>query len=401
MSELACRTIVVGVGGGIAAYKAADLVSKLAQAGAVPRVVMTAHATEFVGPVTFQALSGNPVYTTTFAAPETYGMGHLSLQATAEAMIVAPATANLLAKAAAGIADDLVSTTILSMTCPVLFAPAMNDVMWRQPATQRNVATLRADGHTIVGPGSGWLACREVGDGRMAEVPELLHALRVAVWPDKDLARRKVLITAGPTREAIDAVRFISNPSSGKQGYAMAEAALIRGAEVCLVSGPTELPVPYGAELVPVTSAAEMAEAVLSRCAEADLVIGVAAVGDYAPVDAATDKPAKSGEGLTLRLEPSQDILATVGERRRPGQVIVGFAAETHDLAAHAVEKLRRKGLDLIVANDVSVSDAGFGTDGNRVRIFDADGGDEPLPPLPKRAVAHEVLRRAAARLGE
>jgi len=401
MSELAGRTIVVAVGGGIAAYKVADLVSKLAQEGALPRVIMTAHATEFVGPATFQALSGQPVHTATFAAPETYGMGHLSLQATADALLVAPATANLLAKAAAGICDDLVSTTIASLTCPILFAPAMNSVMWHQPANQRNLATLRADGRTIVGPGSGWLACREVGEGRLAEVPALLDALRVAVWPEKDLAGRRVLITAGPTREPLDAVRFVSNPSTGKQGYAMAAAARIRGAEVTLVSGPVSLPAPDGVELVQIASAAEMAAAVWSRCEAADVVIGGAAVGDYAPVAPALDKPAKSPDGLTLRLEPTADIIAEVGRRRRPGQVLVGFAAETHDLADHALEKLRRKGLDFIVANDVSAPDAGFGTDLNRVRIFGADGSDEALEPMSKRAVAHAVLRRAAARFRE
>lgn len=399
MSELSGRTIVLAVGGGIAAYKVCELVSKLAQEEATARVIMTAHATEFVGPATFQALSGQPVYTSTFAAPETYGMGHLSLQATADALLVAPATANLLAKAAAGICDDLVSTTIASMTCPILFAPAMNSVMWQQPANQRNVATLRADGRTIVGPGSGWLACRDVGEGRMAEVPELLDALRVAVWPEKDLAGRRVLITAGPTREPLDAVRFISNPSTGKQGYAMAEAARMRGAEVTLVSGPVHLPASYGVELVSVGSAAEMAEAVWSRCDAADVVIGVAAVGDYAPEQPAADKPAKSADGLTLKLSPTADIIAEVGRRKRPGQVVVGFAAETHDLAAHARDKLRRKGLDLIVANDVSASDAGFGGDNNQVRIFGSDGSDELLSAMPKRAVAHEVLRRAAARL--
>jgi len=400
MNELAGRTIVVAVGGGIAAYKVADLVSKLAQSGANPRVIMTAAATEFVGPVTFQALSGNPVLTETFAAPEAYGMGHLSLQSTADALLVAPATANLLAKAAAGICDDLVSTTIASMTCPILFAPAMNSVMWQQPANQRNIATLRADGRTIIGPGSGWLACRQVGAGRMAEVPELLDALRVAVWPEKDLRGRKVLITAGPTREPLDAVRFISNPSSGKQGYAMAEAARIRGGDVTLVSGPTNLPAPYGVEVVSVGSAAEMAEAVWSRCEAADLIVGVAAVGDYALDEPAADKPAKSAEGLTLKLLPTADIIAEVGRRKRPGQVVVGFAAETHDLVEHAQDKLRRKGLDLIVANDVSASDAGFGGNNNQVRIFGSDGSDELLSAMPKRAVAHEVLRRAAARLG-
>ncbi|MBI2299214.1 MAG: bifunctional phosphopantothenoylcysteine decarboxylase/phosphopantothenate--cysteine ligase CoaBC, partial [Armatimonadetes bacterium] len=274
MNDLHERPIVLGVCGGIAAYKAADLCSKLAQAGATVRVVMTQHALEFITPVTFQALSGQPVYTATFAAPETYGMGHLSLAGSAAAMVVAPATANLLGKAAAGIADDLLTTTLLSVTCPVLLAPAMNPAMWANPLTQRNVATLRDAGHHVIGPDSGWVACRDVGLGRMSEPAAIVTVLRRLLWRERDLVGRTVLVTAGPTREPMDAVRFLSNPSSGKQGYAVAEAALMRGARVVLVSGPVELPPPPEVELVSVTTAAEMLEAVVRHADAADIVVG-------------------------------------------------------------------------------------------------------------------------------
>jgi phosphopantothenoylcysteine decarboxylase/phosphopantothenate--cysteine ligase len=392
--DLAGRGIVVGVSGGIAAYKAADLVSRLVQAEARVRVVMTAHATQFVGPVTFQALSGEPVLTETFAAPEAYGMGHLSLAATAEALVLAPATANLLAKAAAGIADDLLSTTLLSVTCPILWAPAMNQAMWRHPATRRSVETLAAFGHHFVGPGAGWLACRQSGEGRLAEVSEIVAELRRLLWRDRDLAGRRVLVSAGPTREHLDPVRFLSNPSSGRQGYAIAEAARLRGAEVTLVAGPTHLLPPVGVELVPVVSAAEMAQAVLSRCAGADLVIAAAAVGDYAPVQTA-DRKLPKGEGLTLNLAPTEDIIAAVAARRRPGQVLVGFAAQTHDTLERAAAKLAAKGLDLIVANDVSEAGAGFGGEGNHVWMLDAGGGVEEVGPAGKDEIAHVVLGRA------
>ena len=250
MTDLANRTILLGVSGGIAAYKAADLTSKLSQAGARVRVILTSHGAEFISPVTFQALSGEPVHTSTFAAPETYGMGHLALAAGAAALVVAPATANVLAKAAAGLADDLLSTTLLSVTCPVLFAPAMNPAMWAQPSTQRNVAQLAADGRHFVGPEEGWLACRERGVGRMASPEEIVWALRRLVFEPRDLDGVRVLITAGPTHEHLDPVRYLSNPSTGRQGYALAEAALLRGAQVTLVTGPSQLTPPTGAAVV-------------------------------------------------------------------------------------------------------------------------------------------------------
>ncbi len=398
MSTFAAKRLVVGVTGGIAAYKAADLVSKLAQAGAEVRVVMTAHATEFVGPTTFQALSGNPVYTATFAAPEAYGMGHLSL-ASADAVVVAPATANLLGKAAAGLADDLLTTTLLAVTCPVLLAPAMNQAMWHHPLVQRNVATLQDAGYQFVGPSSGWLACRQQGDGRMADVPNIVAALEALLFAERDLTGRRVLITAGPTREPLDAVRFVSNPSSGRQGYALARAAALHGATVTLVSGPTELPAPPGVERVSVNTAAEMAAAVLARWPEADVFVGAAAVADYAPADPDPRKRAKAGDTISIALHRTPDIIAAVAAQRRPGQVVVGFAAQTHEVIERAQEKLQRKGLDLMVANDVSQPGRGFGGDDNQVTLLHADGRREDLPSLSKLDVGHEVLRRVAALL--
>ena len=392
MSEFTDRTIVLGVCGGIAAYKAADLVSKLSQAGANVRVVMTANAQQFITPVTFQALSGNPVYTETFAAPEAYGMGHLSLAGSADLLLVAPATANLLAKAATGIADDLLSTTILSVTCPVLHAPAMNHAMWDNPIVQRNVAALREVGHQFVGPGSGWLACREVGAGRLADTAEILAAVRPLLGPRDDYAGRTVLITAGPTREAIDAVRFISNPSSGKQGYALAAAAAARGAEVILVSGPTALAPPRGVETVNVVSAAEMLEAVLTRCGEADVVIGAAAVADHTPAHPAPGKPPKSTAKVHLELVPTVDIIGTVGQRKRPGQVVVAFAAQTDRVLELAAQKRLAKQADVMVANDISAPGAGFAGDTNQVTILGPGEQVVEVPPGAKLAVAHALL---------
>jgi len=394
------KTVLVGVSGGIAAYKSCELVSRLVQSGARVRVVMTAHATQFVGPVTFQALSGNPVHVETFAAPEAYGMGHLALAQDAAALVVAPATANVLGKAAAGLADDLLTTTLLSVACPILFAPAMNPAMWANPIVQRNLALLADHGRAFVGPTAGWLACRDEGEGRMAEPAAILDALDDLLWPVKDLVGRTVLVTAGPTREALDPVRFVSNPSSGKQGYALAIAARRRGARVVLVSGPTALAPPAGVELVCVVSADEMAAAVLARCAQADLVVGVAAVGDWAPVAPAARKQPKGEGELVLRLRATTDIIAAVAARRRAGQVLVGFAAESHDCLAHAADKLARKGLDLIVVNDVTAADAGFALDTNRVTILGADGTAVGVGPCAKEEVAHAVLDAAVVRLG-
>lgn len=388
MADFIGRKILLGVSGGIAAYKAAELTSRLAQSGAEVHVVLTEHATEFVGPVTFQALSGNPVYTQTFAAPEAYGMGHLGLAGGAAAMVVAPATANVLAKAAAGIADDLLTTTLLSVTCPVLWAPAMNPAMWAHPLTQRNVAALREIGHRFVGPDPGWLACRDEGAGRLAEPVTILAALRALLTPDS-LAGRRVLVTAGPTREHLDAVRFVSNPSSGKQGYALAEEAAARGAEVTLISGPTALPAPFGVTRVEVTSADELLAA--ARAAgEFAVVIGAAAVADHRPADRREGKPAKA-ESMTIELVANPDVLATLAAARRPGQVFVGFAAEVGGATEKAREKLARKDLDLIVANDVGEPGAGFAGDTNQVTILGRDGSVVEVGSASKRAVAAAV----------
>lgn len=396
MTDLANRTILLGVSGGIAAYKAADLTSKLSQAGARVRVILTSHGVEFISPVTFQALSGEPVHTSTFAAPETYGMGHLALAAGAAALVVAPATANVLAKAAAGLADDLLSTTLLSVTCPVLFAPAMNPAMWAQPSTQRNVAQLAADGRHFVGPEEGWLACRERGVGRMASPEEIVWALRRLVFEPRDLDGARVLITAGPTHEHLDPVRYLSNPSTGRQGYALAEAALLRGARVTLVTGPSQLTPPTGAAVVAVTTAAEMATATLAAAPRHDVVIGCAAVGDYTPTGPADRKLPKQPR-LTLDLTTTQDIIAAVAAARQPRQLVVGFAAETHDALATAAAKRAAKGLDLIVVNDMTEPGAGFGGPDNHVTLLD-EAGPRHLSPRSKLQVAHAVLEWVAAR---
>ncbi|HIE51351.1 MAG TPA: bifunctional phosphopantothenoylcysteine decarboxylase/phosphopantothenate--cysteine ligase CoaBC [Armatimonadetes bacterium] len=394
------KTIVVGVTGSIAAYKAADLVSRLTQAGADVRVILTAHAQEFIAPLTFRTLSGREALTDLFAAPEAYRIRHLSLAEQADALIVAPATANLIGKAAAGIADDLLTTTLLAVTCPLLFAPAMNEAMYRNALVQRNLEVLREHGCLIIEPEEGWLACRQVGRGRLAATETLVQALALALWQPKDYAGRRVLVTAGPTREFLDPVRFLSNPSSGKMGYALAAAAAQRGASVTLVSGPTNLPPPYGVERVEVTSAAEMHAAVMARAAEQEVILGAAAVADYAPAERASQKVKKSEAEWTLTLRPTPDILAELGQRKG-NTVLVGFAAETENLAAHAQEKLRAKNLDAIAANDLTRAETGFQSDTNAVTLFFRDGRREDLPLMSKNALAHALLERIRPLLGD
>jgi len=388
------KTVVLGVTGGIAAYKAAEVTSRLAQAGAEVTVIMTQHATEFVAPLTFQALSGHEVITDMFARPEAYGgLRHIALAEQAAAILVAPATANLLGKVAHGLADDMLTTTIMAATCPVVIVPAMNDTMFRNPLVQRNLALLAEQGYLIVPPGEGWLACRRVGRGRFPELETVLQALAQAVCDKKDFRGRRVLVTAGPTREYLDPVRYLTNPSSGKMGYALALAAAQRGAEVTLVTGPTALPDPFGVATVRVESAAEMYAAVLARAEEQDVLIGAAAPVDYAPLERAAQKIKKGEQPLVLELQPTPDILAEVG-RRNLGRVRVGFAAETTDLVAHAQAKLAQKNLHLIVANDVTRPGAGFQTDTNAVLLLSREGTVEELPLLDKGEVAHGILDR-------
>ena len=383
------KRIVLGVTGGIAAYKACDLVRRLVKQGAKVRVVLTENAARFVPPLSFEALSGNPAYTDTFA-PRAQ-MEHIALARWADAFAIAPATANCLAKLACGIADDLLSTTALAMTAPLLIAPAMNANMWRHPATQQNLKTLLARGARTVEPDSGRLACGDDDVGRMAQPESIVAALDALLNPRQDLAGLRVLVTAGPTVERIDPVRYITNRSSGKMGYAIAEAARDRGARVTLVSGPVQLSAPAGVEVVYVESSAQLCKAVLERGAEADAVIQAAAPADFRPAQTAAHKIKKTGEGMTLALENTVDIAAELGRRKRPGQVLVAFAAETDDLLENAKGKLERKNADLVVANDVSRSDAGFGVDTNAVTLITREGA-RALPLMSKREAADGIL---------
>ena len=392
------KRIVLGVTGGIAAYKACDLVSKLKKQGAQVRVVLTKHAAQFVPPLTFEALSGSPALMDTFAPRSE--MEHIALAKWADAFVIAPATANCLAKLANGIADDLLSTTALAMTAPLLIAPAMNANMWRHPATRQNMETLLARGAHVVGPDSGRLACGDEDVGRMSEPAQIVEALRQMLCPRRDFEGRRVLVTAGPTVERIDPVRYITNRSTGKMGYAIAEAARARGAETVLISGPVHLPAPAGVERVPVESSAQLCEAVLSRGAWADIVIQAAAPADFRPAQAAAQKIKKTGEAMCIALEPTTDIAAELGRRKPAGQILVAFAAETNDVLANAQGKLARKNADLVVANDVSRSDAGFGVDTNAVTLISRTDV-RLLPLMSKRAVADAILDRIAELCGD
>ena len=384
--------LVLAVTGSIAAYKAVSLLRLLRREAATVDVVMTAGARRFVTPLTFEVLSGSHVATDLFEAHQE--MLHLSLPEQAQAIVIAPATANCLAKAALGLADDLLSTMLLTTQCPVIFAPAMDGDMWQHPTVVEHVSTLRARGAVIVEPEEGPLASGRSGQGRFADEQRILTALQTALFPRRDWSGRRVLISAGPTQEAIDPVRFISNRSSGKMGYALAEAARMRGAEVVLVSGPTALPAPTGVDYCPVTTAEDMRKALLSRFTWSDTVIMAAAVADFRPAQPAQHKLKKRHRPITqLALTPTADILQELGERRTT-QVLVGFAAETEDLLAHAREKLHTKHVDLLVANDVSAAGSGFGSDTNRVVLLASDGEAEELPLLPKRDVAGRILDR-------
>jgi phosphopantothenoylcysteine decarboxylase/phosphopantothenate--cysteine ligase len=368
------RTVVLGVGGGIAAYKACEVARLVVKGRGAVRVAMTPAATRFVQPLTFQAISGAPVLVNLLdeAADATYG--HLALARAADLLVIAPATADLIARLRAGMANDAVTTTALAATCPVLLAPAMNTRMWRNAAVQENLAALRARGFHVVGPASGELADGDVGEGRLAEPGEIAVAAS-RLLGNLDLAGRRVLVTAGPTREPIDPVRFISNPSTGKMGYALAAVAARRGAEVTLVSGPTELPDPSGVKVIRVQTAEEMARAVDGATAGMDLFVGAAAVSDYRPVTASGSKIKKGTGDETLVLSRTPDILAGLGARFRgvkDGPVLVGFAAETEEVIARAREKLKTKRCDLVVANKVGAPGAGFGSDTNRVALVSA-----------------------------
>lgn len=391
---LAGRELILGVTGSIAAYKAVYLLRELTRLGAGVTVCLTEHARAFVGPLTFRTLSGRPVLTDLFDPQTADAVEHVALAERAHAVLVAPATANLLAKAAHGIADDFLTTLLLAARGPVVIAPTMDGGMWEHPAVVANVATLRARGVTVLEPDAGALASGLAGKGRFPEVDAIVEALLSALAP-RDLAGERVLVTAGPTREPIDPVRYISNRSSGKMGYGLAAAALRRGAAVTLISGPTALtPVP-GAVFVPVQTAEEMREAVLQHLPSATLVIKAAAVADYRAKQTATVK-IKGKRDLTLELVPNPDILAEVAARRT-GAFVVGFAAETHDVLAHARQKLEAKGIDLLVANDVSQRGIGFDAEENEVLLLDRWGGTRALPRMPKAEVADAILSHVLA----
>lgn len=386
------KKVVLGVCGGIAVYKAVELLRLLVKAGADVSVIMTRSAQEFVTPLTFQTLSGNPVHTELFNLYQEKEIGHISLADRADLFLVAPATANVIGKVAAGIADDLLTTTLMATRAPVLFAPAMNVHMYENPIYQRNEACLRELGYHFINPAVGALACGYEGQGKLPE-PEAIFSAAQAVLAPQDLAGQHLLVTAGPTREELDPVRYLSNYSSGKMGYAIARAARMRGADVVLVSGPTFLTPPQGVTLIPVVSAEQMRKTVLDALPKATAVVKSAAVADYRPASMSTQKLKKSDEDMTLVLEKNPDILAEVGAGKE-GRVLVGFAAETQDLLKHAADKLKRKNLDLIVANDVTQAGAGFDVDTNIVKLLHADGHVEALPQLSKDEVAHQLLDR-------
>jgi phosphopantothenoylcysteine decarboxylase/phosphopantothenate--cysteine ligase len=387
------RRIVLGITGGIAAYKAAELTRLLVKEGIAVEVVMTPAATQFIAPMTLQALSGNPALTDLWHSGAANAMGHIDLSRHADAIVVAPASADFIAKLAQGHADDLLSTLCLARNCPLLVAPTMNVQMWTNPATQRNVARLQADGIEILGPGSGGQACGEVGNGRMIEPQEILDAL-IAWTQPKLFAGKRLLLTAGPTFEAIDPVRGVTNLSSGKMGFALAQACAEAGAAVTLVAGPTALPTPAGVARVDVRSAADMAEAVDSFVEACDIFIAVAAVSDYTPAEAHAKKLKKSAQPLTLALKPTVDILAAVAARPKP-PYCVGFAAETNDVNENAEAKRRRKKLPLLVANRAQDT---LGQDENEVTLLD-DAGAHPLPRMDKLALARRLVAEIAARL--
>lgn len=389
------QTVLVGVTGGIGAYKACELVRALMRRGFRVKVVMTDAATRFVTPLTFRTLTREPVATSLWADEPGDPVHHVSLAQEADVVVVAPCTANVLAKLAHGRADDLLTTTVLATEAPVVLAPAMNVHMWRKEVTQRNVDALRARGFVIVAPGSGELACGDVGEGRLAEVAAIADAVEAEARRARDLAGVRMLVTAGPTYEPIDAVRFIGNRSSGKTGYAIAEEAARRGADVTLVSGPTALPDPFGVRVVRVTTAAEMREAALAAWADADAVIASAAVSDVRPAARSDGKIKKDALPDSIALERNPDILAELGAANDGSRVVVGFAAEIGDPVAEARRKLEAKRCDLVVANDVS-GGLGFGTDANRVWFVTADAAEE-LPVLDKRRIARELLDRVSA----
>jgi phosphopantothenoylcysteine decarboxylase/phosphopantothenate--cysteine ligase len=392
MYNLSDRTILLGVTGSIAIYKAVDLGSKLTQAGARVYALMTPSATQFIRPVTFQSVTGRPAYADMWDPHPGIAELHVDLARRADLMVVAPATATTIARLALGSAEEMVSLTALATTAPIIVCPAMDNQMYEHPATQGHLQTLASRGVRIVGPEVGRLASGQRGPGRLSEIDTIMGVVRYVVGRDGDLAKKKVLVTAGGTQEPIDPVRYIGNYSSGKMGYALAEAARDRGADVTVVVGPTALSDPFGVDVVHVTRATEMRDAVLKKSRGASALIMAAAVADYQPAEAAGQKIKRNSDSMTVSLAKTPDILAEVGERRR--LVKVAFAAETQNVLENARRKLEAKAVHLIVANDVTAKGSGFAADTNEVTILDRDGGREKLPLMPKYDVANRILDR-------
>ena len=388
------KTILLGVTGGIAAYKAAYLASALVKLHANVEVIMTEHATRFIAPLTFEQLTGRRCMVDTFDRNFSHQVEHIALADRTDLVLIAPATANVCAKLAHGLADDMLTTTVLACTCPKLIAPAMNTHMFENPVTQDNLDILRRYGWEVIAPGSGHLACGAVGPGRMPEPQELVeHILRSIAMPH-DLAGKKVLVTAGPTQESLDPVRYLTNHSTGKMGYAIAKVAMLRGAEVTLISGPTALPKPPFVEVVDVVSAQDMFEAVSARQEQSDLIFKAAAVADYTPADYCDDKIKKKDGEMSIPLKRTQDILQHLGSHRRDGQVICGFSMETRDMLENSRAKLEKKHVDMICANNLKVAGAGFGTDTNVITLITRDRICE-LPLMSKEDAAGKIIDQA------
>ena len=396
MPELAPKRVVLGVSASIAAYKAADLASQLVKSGIEVFPILTPEAARFIQPATFRALTHHPCPVDIFEEPFPGEIAHIWLARNCDLFVIVPASMNVIARLAHGLAEDMLTAAALACTAPILLAPGMNTGMWNNPATQANLATLQGYGYYFIEPTTGRLACRTEGVGRMADVSTIYAAIHEMLARSQSLHGKRVLVTAGPTREPLDPVRYLSNRSSGKMGYALAEAARNRGAEVILITGPAALTPPGGMEVVGVETASEMYEAAVSRFAQADLIIAAAAVSDYRPAETAGQKIKKSGSAPTLALTRTEDILAEMGRRKTPTQTLIGFAAETEDLINQARHKLTAKNLDWIVANDVTQEGAGFDGDTNIVTLLGSSGQEISLPLLTKHEVAERVLDTVA-----
>lgn len=394
------KKICVGVSGGIAAYKSAEVVSRLRKQGAIVYVAMTKGATEFIAPLTLRSLSANPVYTEIFEEPKVWNVEHIALAEAVDAVLVAPATANLLAKMSVGIADDFLSTVLLATRAPIFVAPAMNHAMYHHPATQENLARLRERSVRIIGPATGFQACGTDGDGRMCEPVELVETLQNYFARSLTLRGKKALVTAGGTQEPLDPVRYLGNRSSGRMGFAVAEAMQEAGAETIMIAAPTDLPTPSGVRRISVMTAQEMYEAVMEEFPKVDIVIKAAAVADYRPKVSSEQKIKKQGTNLLVELIPNPDILAELG-KQKVKQVLVGFAAETENLLAHALDKMQRKNVDMLVANDVTKPGAGFGSLTNIVSFLFPDGRRIDLPLMSKLEIAQHLVQEVAGLIRE